>query len=303
MWFVAFFVETTHLDAVLSSSDRLSKRKPAPRQFYRSGPNHRQLLGGVVPDFQTIRQWFDFPSIEIGKWVTKVEQERAAGHFYDALSDLVLILAGRALATEQQIVLGQQLVSLRGTLGLQYGTGGRPGVSAHYAPLQRTFALAKNAGPGSIAHEWFHAFDHYMASHAFDGLAEMNPNVFASSLWLENEMRPHGLNALLDACFQAIMLSDDGETPSELCKASVKADRALGVHYYSKPEEMAARCFEAFVQDAFIRNQFLVKGTLQTDEARLGLYPTGEHRMHINTAFAAYFQALSAALLRSVQLG
>ncbi|WP_221795251.1 CLCA_X family protein [Oceanobacter mangrovi] len=270
-----------------------------PDRFYRAGPDHRALLGGVIPDFLTIRQWFDFASVELGKWVTWEEQEQAAGHFFDALSDLTRILAGRSLTTEQQLVLGQQLVSLRGTLGLQYGKGGRPGVSAHYAPLQRTFSLAKNAGPGSIAHEWFHAFDHYMASKAFaEPIWALQPVTFASSLWLENTAEEHPLNVLLCKCFEAIMLAEDGQTPSDLVQASVAVDSKLSVSYYSKPEEMAARSFEAWIQDAAIRNRFLVKGTQQSEEAQLGLYPSGAHRARINQAFSHYFAHLSAALLR-----
>jgi hypothetical protein len=108
-------------------------------RFYRNGPDHG---AGEHIDFVHIRRRFDFCSIEIGRWVTRPERERAAGLFFDALCDLMLILQGP-----------EPLISLRGTLSLQYGIGGRPGVSAHYNPATRCFSLAKNAGPGSIAHE------------------------------------------------------------------------------------------------------------------------------------------------------
>jgi hypothetical protein len=290
------------LMAVSSGTGSLLQR----REFWRSGPDHRLLLGGVIPDFLTIRQWFDFRGVEIGRWVTRAEQELAAGYFFDALSDLCQILAGRVLNVQEQRVLGQQLVSLRGSLGLQYGTGGRPGVAAHYSPLQRTFSLAKNAGPGSIAHEWFHAFDHYIAAKMFDkGWLAAEPE-FASRVWLHKRpQRPlieHSLNHLLGECFRQIMLSPDGQQPSELFRASAVIDQHMQVSYYSKPEEMAARSFEAFVQDAAIRNAFLVKGTKQSDEARLGLYPQGQQRESVNAAFQAYFSALAQALIRAVYI-
>ena len=123
------------------------------RTFFRNGPRHR---ADASSSSGAIRRQFDFRSIEIGRWVTNEERDRAAALFHDALCDLMLILQGT-----------ETLISLRGTLALQYGTGGRPGVSAHYDPSQRSFALAKNAGPGSIAHEWFHAFDHYIAPKCF----------------------------------------------------------------------------------------------------------------------------------------
>ncbi|WP_097462187.1 CLCA_X family protein [Mangrovitalea sediminis] len=253
------------------------------REFYRRGP---ALRDGSVVSFLDIRRRFDFRSIEIGRWVTEPEKQRAAGLFHDALCDLMQILQGP-----------ESLISLRGTLGLQYGIGGRPGVAAHYVPASRTFALAKNAGPGSIAHEWFHAFDHYICGKAFQSV---RPGLFASRAWLD-EMPPvaHPLNTRLQACFKAVLLDEAGQAPSVLFRQSVKQDELLGRCYYSQPEEMCARAFEAFVQDASIKNAFLVKGTQASGDARLGLYPQGEQRAQINAAFAAYFFGLGRALLRS----
>jgi hypothetical protein len=99
------------------------------------------------------------------------------------------------------------------------------------------------------------------------------------------------------------MLDPSGEGPSELCRASVAMDRELNSLYYSRPEEMCARAFEAFVQDQPIRNHFLVKGTCSSKEARLGLFPQGEQRLQINCAFRAYFDRLGAALRRVVGNG
>ncbi|WP_375055129.1 CLCA_X family protein [Zobellella sp. DQSA1] len=247
--------------------------------FYRRGPDH----GGEGVDFAALRRRFDFRAIELGRWVTRAERERAAGLFYNALCDLMLILQGP-----------EQLVSLRGTLTLQYGIGGRPGVSAHYNPASRSFALAKNAGPGSIAHEWFHAFDHHMADKAFTGTG---PYVFASRAWLDEVARvEHPLNQALFDCFQAVLLNETGEQPSDLFRASAEVDRRHGILYYSQPEELCARAFEAFVQDASIKNAFLVKGTRASAEAEQGLYPQGEQRRRCNAAFGRYFCTLGGAL-------
>lgn len=131
----------------------MSASRSAQRTFYRRGPEHRF---GEIISFAEVRKRYDFRSIEIGRWVTRDENEHAAACFYDALGDLMTILNGP-----------EMLISLRGTLAFQYGTGGRPGVAAHYTPATRCFSLAKNAGPGSIAHEWFHALDHYLADKCF----------------------------------------------------------------------------------------------------------------------------------------
>ncbi|WP_457944382.1 CLCA_X family protein [Vreelandella alkaliphila] len=250
------------------------------REFYRQGPMHRPERAS---SFALIRRQFDFRSIEIGRWVTTAERDRAAELFHDALCDLMLILHGN-----------EALISLRGSLALQYGSGGRPGVSAHYDPSQRSFSLAKNAGPGSIAHEWFHAFDHYIAQKCFDNVPT---STFASAAWLADAAPiNHPLNQRLLACFHAILLHPDGQQPSALFNHSAAMDKAHGQLYYSKPEELCARAFEAFVQDSTIKNHFLVKGTKTSPEAERGLYPQGEQRERINALFRVYFGSLGKAL-------
>ena len=235
--------------------------------------------------FADLRRRFGFRSIAIGNWVTREEQARAAHQFTRALEDLMELLGGP-----------EQLVSLRGTLTLNYGTGGQPGVAAHYEPARRCLALAKNAGPGSLAHEWFHALDHYLADKAFDPVPD---GAFASRAWLdEAPLVSHPLNRLLAACFHAVILSEDGQQPSELFSASARVDAQYRTHYYSRPEELCARAFEAFVQDRAPGSAFLAKGTKRSLEAQLGLYPRAQQRQRINRAFQAYFQQLGAALWR-----
>lgn len=235
--------------------------------------------------FVTVRRRFEFRSIEVGRWVTAEERDRAAGQFYRALCDLMTILRGP-----------EPLISLRGSLGLQYGIGGQPGVAAHYIPGTRQLALAKNAGAGSLAHEWFHAFDHYIGSKAYGSAGAPG---FASAAWVHSApQQEHPLNTRLNACFAAVLLSDDSTEPSPLFRASQKADSGLKVLYYARPEELCARAFEAFVEDSQPRNRFLVRGTVNSDEARQGLYPQGAQRKAINEAFQRYFNALGGSLYR-----
>lgn len=250
------------------------------RQWQRRGPDHRH---GQTVGFADIRRRFDFRSVRLGRWVKPDERDRAATAFYDALCDLMVILGGNEL-----------LIGLRGTLSLEYGLGGQLGVAAHYMPASRAFALAKNAGPGSIAHEWFHAFDHYIASKAF---IDPPSSMMGSRAWLDSlPMQPHALNQRLFGCYQAVLLDADGGQPSALFQASAQADRERGQLYYSQPEELCARAFEAFVEDAAIHNSFLVRGSRNSAEARAGLYPQGTERERIKQAFSDYFGTLGGAL-------
>ena len=254
---------------------------PPSQSIYRRGPVHRS--DDEYISFREVRETFGFRTIKVGRWVTEQEQEEAAVHFYDALADLRTILQ-----------VPSEVISLRNTLALHYGTGGRPGVAAHYSPMERAFALAKNAGPGSIAHEWFHAFDHYICDKAF---CDSENGQFGSFAWLHDFVSVrHPLNDRLFEFYRQVILSEDGQQPSDQVTASVAVDQDRGHIYYSKPEELCARAFEAFVQDSAIHNHFLVKGTKQSEEAKLGLYPQDQQRRRINLALQRYFASLGQAI-------
>jgi hypothetical protein len=250
------------------------------KQFYRNGPSHRD---GADVTFGDIVKIFGFRTAKVGAWVNRQEQQAAANLFFDALCDLMTILQ-----------VNEQVISLRGTLSIAFGSGGNKYSSAHYNSGTRTIALAKNAGPGSLAHEYFHAFDHFITGRF---LKKSNTNDFASSLWLQRGVVvEHPLNNLLESCYQHIFLKPDSDEPSNVFKRSAQADKALGSYYYALPQEVSARAFESFVQDNPIKNQFLVKGTKQSVEAKLGIYPLGDERANINSHFSIYFSMLGKAV-------
>lgn len=253
------------------------------RQLYRNGPSHRD---GADVTFGDIVKIFGFRTAKIGAWVNKQEQQVAANLFFDALCDLMTILQ-----------VNEQVISLRGTLSIAFGSGGNKYSSAHYNSATRTIALAKNAGPGSLAHEYFHAFDHFITDRFFK---KSGTNDFATSLWLQRDVVvEHPLNNLLELCYQHIFLKPDSDEPSDVFTRSVQADKALGTYYYALPQEVSARAFESFVQDNPIKNQFLVKGTKQSVEAKLGIYPLGDERANISHHFNTYFSMLGKAVENS----
>jgi hypothetical protein len=263
-----------------------AKQSRIHKAYFRNGENHR---GGADVSFADIVKIFGFRAIEIGKWVTREEQQIAANLFFDALCDLMDILK-----------VPESVISLNGTLALAFGVGGRKHVSAHYDGRKRQLALAKNAGGGALAHEWFHAFDHFITPKFVQSNISSG---FASSMWLENRnINPHPLNNRLEACFEAIFLdAANAENMSTLMLKSVATDKAVGVFYYSRPQEVAARAFEAFVQDHSIKNQFLVQGTKQSADAKSGVYPTGAQRVLITQRLARYFCLLGSALNKEAQ--
>lgn len=251
------------------------------RKFYRNGDEHR---AGADVSFQDTLRLFRFRSIEIGKWVSEEEKRIAANLFFDALCDLMDILQ-----------VPENVISLNGTLSLGFGVGGQKHASAHYNSAKKQLSLAKNAGAGALAHEWFHAFDHYIASKMFD---VSGSNQFASEIWLNEsaQLNSHPLNAQLALCFEYIFLNENGTEPSDLMQKSVFVDKKLKSYYYARPQEVAARSFEACIQHHHIKNAFLVQGTKQSAEAKLGIYPSGSILNAISAQITTYFNWLGKAL-------
>jgi hypothetical protein len=251
------------------------------QEYYRNGESHRD---GADVSFQDIKKLFNFRTITIGRWVSKEEQQLAANLFFDALYDLIEILE-----------INEQIISLNGSLSLAFGSGGQKHVSAHYHSGKRQLALAKNTVGGALAHEWFHAFDHYIADRVFSCAKSTE---FASALWLsDTPIIEHPLNQRLCAIFETIFL-DAAANPNEFVTRSVQADRAMRMYYYAQPQELAARAFEACIQDSKIKNAFLVQGTKQSAEARLGIYPHEPQRIKIAKAFIDYFSTLGLSLAK-----
>ncbi len=260
----------------MQSSSRLH------RQFFRNGPSHR---AGADVSFADLVTLFGFNSIHVGRWVTAAEQQIAANLFFDAFADLQHILQVPA-----------EVISLRGSLALTFGIGGQPGVCAFYQPKGRILALAKNAGAGSLAHEWWHAFDHYIASKMF---AEPAAGIFASRLWLSQaKLKPHPLNNLLDSAFQALLLSEDQQAPSPFFRHCQQLDAAANRLYLALPEEMAARAFEKVIQCQAVKNHFLVAGTLQGAAAAQGIYPDNRLTQQLSLLWLRYFKLLADSLQR-----
>lgn len=253
----------------------------------RKGPDYRH---GDQVSFIDIKETFGLGSLRIGKWVNAEEKDLAANLIFDALADLAYLLA-----------LPPSALGLRGNLNLAFGTGGRQGVQAHYAPNQRELALAKNAGAGALAHEFWHAFDHYIAEKAFDIGDRTGPQrkiLFASDCWLANmDYHPHPLNQRLFEIFEVTLLTSDGQDKHDYVSRSVRADQTMGSHYFSRPTEMMARAFESVVESCSeIENSYLVSGTTRVES--LQVYPDLLHRKEINKALQAYFRPLGEALSR-----
>lgn len=255
------------------------------REFYRNGADYRH---GDDATFADVQRRYDFYSVKIGRWVTKDEQQRAANLFYDALRDLEVMLQ-----------VPPQVISLNGSLGLNFAIGGQRHSCAHYEPQARVLALAKNAGGGSLAHEWFHAFDHYICPRMYANLPQVPSLAFASKMWLvQREHHQHALNRLLSDAFKTLFLNADGSAPSDFMTHCLAVDRSSSQAYFALPEEISARAFEHMLQSLHQKNHFLVAGTQQSETARAGLYPPADISYRVGELWLTYFKHLGVGLTR-----
>lgn len=118
----------------------------------RVGPDYRQGTDATPEIFQ---ETFGFRGVEFGNWVKQGkngrERQWMLNNAYDSLMDLSKILD-----------IPPKAVALNGGLGLAFGSRGHGAASAHYEVANRVINLTKTKGYSSLAHEWFHALDHYL---------------------------------------------------------------------------------------------------------------------------------------------
>ena len=237
----------------------------------RNGRNEPRTPAGQAgtdePDEFTRR--FAFRGVQFGNWVEANRRRTDLADTSQGLEDLGAVLGWPARA-----------LSLGGALGLAFGARGRGGAQparAHYEPGQRVIAISKPAGPGSLAHEWFHAFDHEAAR-----LVTRHRNGYATESWPDADKAdtPAGRLAKTMNGYGSLLNS------LGLARRSMKLDarRPKSKPYWSTTRELAARAFEAWVRWRLagmgIRNDYLVNIAPAArwnapDEMELGYpYPT-----------------------------
>ncbi len=124
--------------------------KPWLDKIERRGAEVRE--GDVSP--RRFQETFGFRGGEFGNWNMGSGGQAVLNHAYDALSDLAATLQ-----------LHPKALSLNGQLAIAFGARGHGGTTAaraHYEPDYGVINLTKIRGAGSLAHEWFHALDHFI---------------------------------------------------------------------------------------------------------------------------------------------
>lgn len=206
----------------------------------RSGQSYRD--GDITPE--QFMETFGIRGGQFGNWVNTKERQDMLNSTYDGFMDLA-----KALNIEPKAI------GLNGNLAIAFGARGSGQYSAHYEPLQTVINLTKTRGAGSLAHEWWHALDHYMGNHQ---------NLLSKS--------PSPNTALHQELSQPVQELVKTIKQEELYKRSLLADGYRNKSYFSTNVEMTARAFEAYVihelKNKGIKNDFLANIKSETDWAK-----------------------------------
>jgi len=196
--------------------ERRSTNDPRRGDDYRNGED---------VSVETLAKTFGFRGIQFGNYVEQKRRAEDINNAYDAMKDMAAILG-----------VPENALSLEGTLGLAFGArGGGSFAAAHYERGQTVINLTKKSGAGSLAHEWFHAFDHN-----FGKRREGKDVYITESAYLPTkEVRKEVTDAFADIV-KAIRQTG-------LVSRSEAIDKTRSKDYWSTVIEMAARSFEAYI--------------------------------------------------------
>ena len=240
----------------------------------------RSPAGGAgTDDPEEFTRRFAFRGVQFGNWVSATRRRTDLADASQGLEDLAAVLGWPARA-----------LSLGGALGLAFGARGHGGpqrTRAHYEPALRVIAISKPSGAGSLAHEWFHAFDHEASR-----LSTRHRDGYATETWpdAEHSGTPAGQLARALRAYSALLRSLGLSSRS----AQLDRRRPKSKPYWSTTRELAARAFEAWVRWRLarigIRNDYLVNIAPASrwqapDNLELGYpYPTTDELRTIDEA-------------------
>lgn len=194
---------------------------PRPENTVRKGLDRRK---GDAKDADFIRV-FGFRGVEFGNWNNQAERQELLNDAFDGLMDLAEILN-----------IPPAAISLNGELALAFGARGQglSGAKAHYEPERAVINLTKLNGAGSLAHEWWHALDHYFGRQ--DGKAP--------SEWVTNA---------------------DGSRSLKIAKHFEDMSVTSGFSYKSNVREDVQEAYKQLVQIIFRKSENYIDDTVKVE--------------------------------------
>lgn len=252
------------------------KKKLIPPQLEKVRPTQEDYREGRNITGDDMMEIFGFRAGEFGNWENESDRQTNLNMSYDALKDLAKALN-----------MSDQDVSLGGKLAIAYGARGVSGALAHFEPGTNVINLTKMRGAGSLAHEWGHALDYYIAQTTGKG------EVFATDAW-------NGMSYMHDV-MQTIKYKDGKRT--EYYNNAVRLDERYskaGQGYWQSDVELFARAFSSYIHDKlsgpsdYLVGHSEIKVPILVKDEQQWIYtsPQDEERKAINQAMDEMINAI-----------
>ena len=233
----------------------------------------RDYRAGKDVQAEEFRETFGFRGVEFGNWTNQSDRQNSLNEAYDALMDLASVCG-----------VSPKALSLDGKLGIAFGARGGGKSNAHYERDKVVINLTKTNGAGSLAHEWFHALDHYFAG---NGLLMTTD---APHLAERKEMR------------EAWRALKNKIASSEYYQRSMRYARLHSSDYWAKPTELGARAFSTWVinqlsrqgtTNDYLANELILREDEATDsQKKYNVYPMDKDADWMDEAFGGLFSTM-----------
>jgi len=238
----------------------------------RTGKDH---LDGKDATEKMLQEQFGFKSVVHQVKITQKDYQALMNNTYNAFMDLAEICG----------IKNPKVLAHKSTLSLNLAAKASGNAYAYYSPKYLSLNLTRKEGSGTLAHEWFHSLDHWLGT-----MYGYRTNEYGYK-YLTNDTfgQQYPNKALYKAVRHWVLVMEEQLSMYEKSKA---ADKRKKRKYWSKPIEMAARCFECYclkkLAEKGLKNDFLVEDRLDSS-----VYPSPEDEAKVIKCFDDLFAALN----------
>lgn len=249
----------------------------------RTGEDYLHGRNATTQDFMDV---FGFRAVEFGETMPQKERWAHMNSTYNSFMDLSKLLG-----------FSPKCISLGGKMAITFGSrgiGGKHAPMAHYEPQKKVINLTRRHGAGSLAHEWFHAFDHNLADWKIGEYGTKKSRVSGFE-HIKNE-------ELLEVIKDSYNYPSPGFvafTGSGFGHASRKLDsyQRRREPYWNTSIELYARAFEYYVlhkiEENGEKNEYLAQiPGIETDRVDMYPYPHPEDKEYIMNHFDRLFKTV-----------
>lgn len=233
----------------------------------------RKIGGDAKKATDAIMNSFNFRGLQYGNSVTDDERAHHVQKIAESFVDLADVTG-----------FPDSAIGLEGTLGIAVGARGKGGAMAHFEPDLKVINLTRKKGVGTLAHEWGHALDNYLAKGT--GFSSERPGT------LDAEVR----QAMRDLKIGWQSTGYEAQV-REAIKDMKEQGLAVNEDYWLRGTEMLARTFESYVQHKLRVNGR--ENTYLSAPTGSPLWPTDEQAAKMAPLFDDLMSAINKNLFSS----